>query len=104
MLPRVILHILSQPCDVVLLNCSAGFHRAPCIATLLFAILAASHLNFILVVCFVLWGNLFSTPSMRFKACGVEVVVMITSLSKSWNSDLRTLYGFLMGTVDEFLV
>ena len=55
MLPRVILYILSQPCDLVLLNCSAGFHRAPCIAALLFAILVASHLNFISGVCFVLW-------------------------------------------------
>ena len=55
MLPRVLLYILSQPCDLVLLNCSAGFHRAPCIAALLFAILVASHLNFMSGVCVVLW-------------------------------------------------
>ena len=108
MLPRVLLYILSQPCDLVLLNCSAGFHRAPCIAALLFAILVASHLNFMSGVCVVLWvrgqfGIFFSTPSMRFKACDVEVVVMITSLSKSWSTDLRTLYAYLQGSLDQFL-
>ena len=37
------------------------------------------------------------------KASGVEVVVMITSLSKSWNTDLRTLYAYLQGKLDQFL-
>ena len=51
------------------------------------------------------WGQFvfFSTPSMRFKACDVEVVVMITSLSKSWSTDLRTLYAYLQGSLDQFL-
>jgi hypothetical protein len=53
------------------------------------------------------WGQFekifLSTPSMRFKACDVEVVVMITSLSRSWNTDLRTLYAYLQGSLDQFL-
>jgi len=51
-----------------------------------------------------IWENIFSTPSMRFKASNVEVVVMITSLSRSWNTDLRTLYAYLLqGSLDQFL-
>jgi hypothetical protein len=74
MLLRVLFYILSQPCDLVLLNCSAGFHRAPCIAALLFAILVASHLNFMSGVCVVLWVgvNLFFFQLLR---CGLRHVM-----------------------------
>ena len=75
MLPRVLLYILSQPCDLVLLNCSAGFHRAPCIAALLFAILVASHLNFMSGVCVVLWVRGQFGIFFQLLRCGLRHVM-----------------------------
>ena len=94
MIYRTMKFILENPGQLILINCSAGFHRAPCVAALLF---------YILMVSWQIESSSLSCWQLSSQALGVEVVVVNVGVSCHWGQDVAILYQFLQGEVSSFL-
>lgn len=102
---RTMRFILGRPAMLVLINCSAGYHRASGAGSLLHGVLqvACSGNAFFFGGDGLDWMCLLQNDHSA-EASGCEVVTMIPSLSLCWENDIMTAYNFLTTDLDVHLV